>query len=78
MAYFFEVLLAEEDPTKLAAMAQSLPEPPDFDDEIAEPAPVAVETPEVTPVARYGPNKGDAASNSGIAAITSSMSGASP
>jgi hypothetical protein len=41
MAYFFEVLLAEEDPTKLAAMAQSLPEPPDFDDETADPAPVA-------------------------------------
>ena len=55
MAYFFEVLLAEEDPTKLAAMAQSLPEPPDFDDEIAEPAPVAVETPEVTPVAEAAP-----------------------
>jgi hypothetical protein len=45
MAYFFEVLLAEEDPTKLAAMAQSLPEPPDFDDEIAEPTPVAAATP---------------------------------
>lgn len=40
MAYFFEVLLAEEDPTKLAAMAQSLPEPPDFVDEIAD-VPVA-------------------------------------
>ena len=51
MAYFFEVLLAEEDPTKLAAMAQSLPEPPDFDDEIADPAPVAEATPEPTPVA---------------------------
>ena len=39
MAYFFEVLLAEEDPTKLAAMAQSLPEPPDFDVDVPE-APV--------------------------------------
>ena len=37
MAYFFEVLLAEEDPTKLASMAQNLPEPPDFDDEVADP-----------------------------------------
>ena len=46
MAYFFEVLLAEEDPTKLAAMAQSLPEPPDFDDEIADPAPAASVAPE--------------------------------
>ena len=49
MAYFFEVLLAEQDPTKLASMAQSLPEPPDFDDEIAEPAEpaaAAVQAPE--------------------------------
>ena len=37
MAYFFEVLLAEEDPTKLAAMAQNLPEPPDFELDVAEP-----------------------------------------
>ena len=36
MTYFFEVLLAEEDPTKLAGMAQNLPEPPDFDDDTAE------------------------------------------
>jgi len=36
MAYFFEVLLAEEDPTKLAAMAQSLPEPPDFDHDVPD------------------------------------------
>lgn len=36
MAYFFEVLLAEEDPTKLAAMAQSLPEPPDFDVDVPD------------------------------------------
>ena len=33
MASFFEVVFAEEDPTKLAAMAQNLPEPPDFDDD---------------------------------------------
>ena len=33
MAAFFEVVFAEEDPTKLAAMAQNLPEPPDFDDD---------------------------------------------
>lgn len=36
MTYFFEVLFAEGDPTKLAAMAQSLPEPPDFDDDTAD------------------------------------------
>jgi len=47
MAYFFEVLLAEEDPTKLAAMAQSLPEPPDFDEETADPAPAPAAVAEV-------------------------------
>jgi hypothetical protein len=35
MASFFERLLAEEDPTRFAAMAENLPEPPPFDaDEI--------------------------------------------
>ena len=33
MAAFFERLLAEDDPTQLAAMAEKLPEPPPFDDE---------------------------------------------
>ena len=51
MAYFFEVLLAEEDPTKLAAMAQSLPEPPDFDDETADPAPAPAAVAEVAEAA---------------------------
>jgi hypothetical protein len=32
MAYFFERLLAEEDPTRFATMAENLPEPPTFDD----------------------------------------------
>ncbi len=32
MATFFERLLNEEDPTQLAVMAESLPEPPSFDD----------------------------------------------
>ena len=46
MAGFFERLLAEEDPSLLAAMAESLPEPPTFDDfdnlpEPQLPAPVA-------------------------------------
>ncbi len=31
MAAFFERLLAEEDPTRFASMAESLPEPPGFD-----------------------------------------------
>ena len=31
MADFFERLLAEEDPTRFAAMAETLPEPPPFD-----------------------------------------------
>jgi hypothetical protein len=32
MAYFFERLLKEEDPTRFATMAENLPEPPTFDD----------------------------------------------
>jgi hypothetical protein len=35
MASFFERLFAEEDPTRFAAMAESLPEPPPFDADIA-------------------------------------------
>jgi hypothetical protein len=33
MASFFERLLAEEDPTRFAAMAETLPEPPPFDED---------------------------------------------
>ena len=32
MDFFFQRLLAEEDPTRFAAMAETLPEPPPFDD----------------------------------------------
>ena len=56
MASFFERLLSEEDPTRFASMAESLPEPPPFDADAAwdpslqAPA-AAVETPIVeTPV----------------------------
>jgi hypothetical protein len=35
MAAFFERLLGEEDPTRFAAMAETLPEPPPFDDDAA-------------------------------------------
>jgi hypothetical protein len=59
MADFFERLTAEQDPTRLAAMAETLPEPPSFDAEmdgtdgpaaaapepIAEPVAVAVAEP---------------------------------
>ena len=44
MAAFFERLLAEDDPTRFAAMAESLPEPPALDGRSAstwEPTPVA-------------------------------------
>jgi hypothetical protein len=43
MAAFFERLLAEDDPTRFAAMAESLPEPPPFDTEDVDswPLPVA-------------------------------------
>ena len=36
MAGFFERLLAEDDPTRLAAMAENLPEPPSFEDDLAD------------------------------------------
>jgi hypothetical protein len=50
MASFFERLLAEEDPTRFAAMAESLPEPPPFDADAAwdpslRPTAASVETP---------------------------------
>jgi len=41
MAAFFERLLAEDDATRFAAMAESLPEPPPFDSDTFEDAPVA-------------------------------------
>jgi hypothetical protein len=41
MAAFFERLLAEEDATRFAAMAESLPEPPPFDTEAFDGGPVA-------------------------------------
>jgi hypothetical protein len=56
MATFFERLLAEEDPTRFASMAESLPEPPPFDADAAwDPSlhstAVSLETPIVeTPV----------------------------
>ncbi len=56
MADFFERLTAEEDPTRLAGMAESLPEPPSFDaemdwEDIPVPAAVAVAEPVVETVA---------------------------
>jgi hypothetical protein len=47
MADFFERLTAEQDPTRLAAMAETLPEPPSFDAEMdAADSPAAVSAPE--------------------------------
>ena len=43
MAAFFERLLAEEDPSRFATMAENLPEAPSFDDIVAGPAPVVAE-----------------------------------
>jgi hypothetical protein len=46
MDSFFQRLLAEEDPTRFASMAESLPEPPPFDADAAwTPAPVVAEAP---------------------------------
>jgi hypothetical protein len=44
MAAFFEQLLAEEDPTRFAAMAESLPEPPPFDGDDTDETDTAGET----------------------------------
>ncbi len=54
MSKFFERLLAEDDPTRFASMAESLPEPPPFDGPSPERDPSwyttpAVETPAVEP-----------------------------
>jgi hypothetical protein len=67
MSTFFERLFAEEDPTRFASMAESLPEPPPFDADSAwtdEPAPVeasaatAVADPPVeAPVAEEAPSE---------------------
>ena len=38
MAAFFEKLLSEDDPTRFAAMAETLPEPPAFDDDDTAPS----------------------------------------
>jgi hypothetical protein len=47
MAAFFERLLAEDDPTRFASMAESLPEPPPFDgDEPYEPVGLIGDTPD--------------------------------
>jgi hypothetical protein len=48
MATFFDRLIAEDDPTRFAAMAESLPEPPPFDGDAPEPRPEAVAETEVT------------------------------
>ena len=64
MAAFFERLLAEEDPTRFAAMAESLPEPPSFDGPAPErepawyAAPVVEAAPE--PVAAAAPEASEA------------------
>ena len=62
MAGFFERLLAEDDPTRLAAMAENLPEPPAFDD-LPELPVAAVDTPVVEAVSLT-----DAAANDGASA----------
>jgi hypothetical protein len=45
MAAFFERLLAEEDPTRFAAMAETMPEPPSFDVDDASATWAPVESP---------------------------------
>jgi hypothetical protein len=51
MAAFFERLLSEEDPTRFASMAESLPEPPPFDADAAwDPGPVTTQASVASPV----------------------------
>jgi hypothetical protein len=52
MAAFFERLLAEDDPTRFAAMAETLPEPPPFD---ADEAWASIDTQEAAQVADDAP-----------------------
>lgn len=61
MAAFFEGLLAEEDPGRFAALAESMPEPPPFDDievDAAEPATAELPT---TAAAETAPSVAEAA-----------------
>jgi hypothetical protein len=56
MAAFFERLLVEEDPTRFASMAESLPEPPPFDSDAAwDPGPVTVEAVAAPPAVEEAP-----------------------
>src|SRR4051794_4650619 len=50
MSAFFERLLAEDDPTRFASMAESLPEPPLFDIDDHDASPVGAAHAEPTPV----------------------------
>jgi hypothetical protein len=59
MDFFFQRLLAEEDPTRFAAMAETLPEPPPFDDLDAGTADWSVPT--STPEAQAEPEASPAA-----------------
>jgi hypothetical protein len=52
MERFFELLVTEEDPTQIAVMAQSLPEPPSFDASVPwQPSAAVAELIDDTPVA---------------------------
>jgi hypothetical protein len=51
MARFFERLLAEEDPSRFAAMAENLPEPPSFDVDVALAEAATLTLPETEPAA---------------------------
>ena len=55
MAGFFEKLLAEDDPTHLAAMAENLPEPPSFEDDLVDDETPFVPATTATAVAEAAP-----------------------
>jgi hypothetical protein len=88
MAAFFERLLAEEDPTRFAEMAESLPEPPPFDDPAlglatipspAAPVEAAAETATDTAASEWSADapkaSQDAEASAGVAETTDEPSG---
>jgi hypothetical protein len=69
MAAFFERLLAEDDPTRFAAMAESLPEPPPFD-RIDTGSAWATPAPDPTPAASQAPEAPEADPSTAAAETT--------
>jgi hypothetical protein len=73
MAEFFERLLTEQDPTRIATMAQAMPDPPDLSAiaaSVTEVAAPVAPAPESAPEASYGETATDPATETGQAGET--------